>query len=298
MQIYVEEEENALEETSAPAVDGTQPLSISLAPTGGEGSGFHTQNDPKNPYQRSNYVERQGPVEIRCTCTDVVHGLLAADSDVFCTLLVLEFRFDPRKRARRISSVAIEMQFSSLEPNAGEPVVSAVAPSGHFDVAPSKQREKSGTSVDLKIGGGVAAGPSASAGVKWDNEVERHMTYATTVSGATALRRRNWGESNCASWSLLENSATKTGVPVAMKAAILLKRPDEEKFQCFVTINARADWRSSLESVFGSTPPDDPVLFDPTMDPTTTAYDEMNLGQVDLDSIASITFSRVVTGAS
>ncbi len=63
-----------------------------------------TQNDPARPWQRTNYIERKGADEIRCSCVAVVHGLLAPDSNI-CTLLVLEFRFDPRKRARRISSV-------------------------------------------------------------------------------------------------------------------------------------------------------------------------------------------------
>jgi hypothetical protein len=51
-----------------------------------------------------------------------------------------------------------------------------------------------------------------------------------------------------------------------MKAAILLKRRDEGLFQCAVTLKAKADWRTSLEWLVGATAPDDPVLFDPTMD--------------------------------
>ncbi|KAJ8123022.1 hypothetical protein O1611_g9694 [Lasiodiplodia mahajangana] len=86
------------------------------------------------------------------------------------------------------------------------------------------------------------------------------------------------------------------GVPVAMKAAILLKREDEEQFQCIATVKARADWRSSLESVFGSTPPDDPVLFDPAMKPTSDAYDVLNLGRVDVEALSSITFNTLVSG--
>ncbi|KAI1427615.1 hypothetical protein F5Y12DRAFT_711840 [Xylaria sp. FL1777] len=89
--------------------------------------------------------------------------------------------------------------------------------------------------------------------------ITRDVTYLATVTGATALQGYNFGLLNSASWTPLENPATNTGVLVAMKAAILLKRKDEEKFRCVITVNARADWRSSLESLFGSTPMDDPI---------------------------------------
>jgi hypothetical protein len=284
-------------EEDAPPLGGFQPFSINLAPIGDDGSRFHTQNDPAQPLQRTNYIERKGAVEIRCSCVAIVHGLLAPDSNTFCTLLVLEFRFDPRKRARRISSVDMELRFSGLVSANSHPEVSAIAPCGHFDVAPTTQSESSGVSANLQLGGGAAPGPTVGTGVTWDRSITRDMTYAATVTGATALRGRNFGGPNCASWTLLENPATKTGVPVAVKAAVLLRREHEEQFQCVVTVKAHADWRSSLESVLGSTPPDDPVLFDPTIEATNAAYDEMNLGQVNLEPLSRITFSNVVSGS-
>jgi hypothetical protein len=277
---------------------GATSWTIGLAPTGDKGSAFHTKNDPSKPLQRTNYVERPGAVEVRCSCIDVIHGLIAADSDVFATLMVLEFRFDSRRRARRISSVDIEFRFSGLGASAEQPEVGAISPCGHFDIAPTTQSESSTFSVNFGVSATPAPVPTLNAGVNYERGVARDMTYAATVTGATALRGRNFGSPNCASWTLLENPATKKGVPVAMRAAILLNRQDEEQFQCVVTINAKADWRSQLETVFGSTPPDDPVLFDPALEPTNTAYDEMNLGKVDLEALSTITFGKVVGGTS
>ncbi|KAI1124133.1 hypothetical protein F5Y10DRAFT_280401 [Nemania abortiva] len=270
---------------------------IPLAPTGDHGSGFHTQNDPAQPFQRTNYIERTGAVEVRCSCVEVVHGFLDADGDAFCTLLVLEFRFDARKQARRICSIDIELRFDGLSsPN--HPEVYAIAPCGNLSVAPTTQSESSTLSANIGLSPGTLSVAALNAGINYDRNVTRDMTYATKVTGATALRGRNFGPPNSASWTLLENPATKTGVPVAMKAAVLLKRQDEEQFQCIAMIKAHADWRSSLESVFGSTPPDDPVLFDPAMKPTSEAYDLLNLGRVDLGALSSITLNSVVPGDS
>ncbi|KAI0099323.1 hypothetical protein GGR51DRAFT_564970 [Nemania sp. FL0031] len=279
----------------AVTLEGLSPWTIPLAPTGNQGSGFHTRNDPAQPFQRTNYIERRGAVEVRCSCVEVVHGFLDPDDDAFCTLLVLEFRFDARKQARRILSVDIELRFDGLS-NPNHPEVYAIAPCGNFSVAPTMQSESFTRSANIGLSAGPTSVATLSAGINYDRNLTRDVTYATKVTGATALRGRNFGQPNSASWTLLENPATKTGVPVAMKTAILLKRQDEEQFQCIAMIKARADWRSSLESVFGSTPPDDPVLFDPAMKPTSDTYDVLNLGRVDLEALSSITFNTLVSG--
>jgi hypothetical protein len=271
---------------------------VSLAPTGNEGSGFHTQNDPRSPYQRENVVERKGAVDVRCSILDVVHGLLTPEGEDFCTLIVLQFRFDPRRRARRISSVDIELRFSPSSANGADPVVGGIAPNGRFVVSQTTQTEETTLGGDAHLGGG-AAGAEAGATLKREKVVTREATYATTVTGSIDLRGRNYGQPNCVSWTLLENPESKTGVPAAMKAAVLLKRRDEENFECAVSVKAKADWRTSIESLVGSTAPDDPVLFDPTLDPTTSTYNsvQLKLGELDLNSISDVTFSNVVDGA-
>ena len=276
----------------APAFD------IALVPTANEGSGFHSQNDPRSPYQRQNVVERKGAVDMRCTVVDIVHGMLTPDGEDFGTLIVLQFRFDPRKRARRICSVDIELRFAPSSPNGADPVVNGIAPDGRFVVSQTTQTEETTVGGDAHLGGG-AVGVDAGATLKREKVVTKEMNYSTTVTGSIDLRGRNYGLPNCASWTLLENPETKTGVPAAMRAAILLKRRDEENFECTVSVKAQADWRTSIEWLVGSTPPDDPVLFDPTLDPTTSRYSavQLTLGDLDLNSISDITFSNVVDGA-
>ncbi|KAI9737974.1 MAG: hypothetical protein M1834_009344 [Cirrosporium novae-zelandiae] len=136
-------------------LDGEPPVfRIKLAPTGDEGSAFHTQNDPKSPFQRENVIERKGAVDIRCYCVDIIHGLFAADSKFFSTQLVLQFRFDPRKRARRIAQVDVELRFAGSAPGVADPEVFAIAPNGRFSFSQTTQTETTTIGGDVNIGGG------------------------------------------------------------------------------------------------------------------------------------------------
>jgi hypothetical protein len=281
-------------------IDQTEDLpafSIPLGPAGDQGSGFHTQNDPNNRYQRERVIDREGAVNIRCSCVDIIHGLFAEDSDFFSTLLVLEFRFDPRKRARRLAQVDIELRFSGSAGGGADPDVYAIAPDGRFSFAQTTQTEETAFESELHIGGGMA-GADAGGSVKYGRNVTREMSYATTVVGSIDLRGRNYGKPNSVSWSLMENPTTKSGVPISMKTAILLKRRDEGEFQCVVALKAKADWRTNMEWLVGTTKPDDPVLIDPTKDPTSQRYREMELklGELNLEAISDITVMNVMEG--
>ncbi|KAL3424924.1 hypothetical protein PVAG01_04205 [Phlyctema vagabunda] len=284
-------------ESDPDSKDELPVFNIQLNPSGDEGSGFHFQNDPKSPYQRQRVVERRSAVDIRCSCVDIIHGLLKEDGENYCTLLVLEFRFDPRKRARRIAQVDIELRFLGDKAGASEPNVHGIAPEGRFSFAQTMQSETTTIESDVHIGGGIT-GLDAGGAVRFGRETSREMNHATTVTGSTNVRGRNYGDPNSVSWTLLENPATKTGVPVAMKTAVLLTRKDEKHFKCVISVKAKADWRTSLEWVAGSTKPDDPVLFDPTLDPTSDKYSEMELklGELDLDAISAITMTNIADG--
>lgn len=103
-----------------------------------------------------------------------------------------------------------------------------------------------------------------------------------------------------AKWILTENGATKSGVPSFLRCAMLLVRPEDNLFQCNVTISVETDLKSKIERLFGTTPPDDPVLFDPAMEPTNnlcrSGYDVDNLGLIDLGSeFVDIRFSTAFT---
>jgi len=297
------EEEDFSEDNIEDDQDSDLPsFDISLVETGDDGSSFRTENDPSAPFQRSNYVERKGAIDIRCSCLDVIHGQFSSESGVFATLIVLQFRFDARKRARRFQSADISLEFKGMKPGESGPEVYGIAPVGKMSLVPTTQTEAVTRKAGLQIGAAAPTGGiTATGSVGWKKCVTRDTSDDTTVIGSIDLKGRNWGPSNCASWTLLENETAKTGIPSSIRTAILLKRKDEMPFQCVVKIDALVDAKSRLERMFGGKgrePKDDPVLFDPEIEPTNKLrkYALEELGSFDLESVCDVTMTTMLNG--
>lgn len=297
-------------EAQVPSDSPTEELSntdlpsfnIDLSITGDAGSSFRTQNDPSAPFQRNNYTERKGAVDIRCSCLDVIHGRFSAGSGVFATLIVLQFRFDARKRARRFESVHISLEFRGMKAGELGPEVYAITPDETMILVPTTQHEDIERNVSLQLGGAAPVGGATATGtVGWRKTISRDRSDCTVVTGSIDLVGRNYGSKNAASWTMQENKTAKTGVPTSMQTAVLLKRKNESPFQCVVKIDASVDLKSSLERMFGGkgrAPKDDPVLFDPELEPTHNlqTYDIEELGTLNLESLLDLTFGTVLEG--
>lgn len=180
------------------------------------------------------------------------------------------------------------------------PEVSGIAPDGRMSLVPTTQNEDVTRYAELQLGGAAPVGGLSLTGpVGWRKQVSRETSNRTTVIGSIDLKGRNFGPSNCASWTLLENEVTKTGVPTSMRTAVLLKRKDQDPFQCVVKIDATVDTKSRLERMFGGKgrePRDDPVLFDPEIESTNNlqTYEamELELGAFDLGSVCNVTMTK------
>lgn len=271
-------------------------IAIELGPgdEGGEDSTYRTQNDPSRPYQRSNVIERKGSVDVRCVAVDVVHGTLEPDGEP-ATLLVFDFLFDPRKRARRIVEAHISFTFASEGGGSNsDPIVLNMAPKGRMTLVQTTQTETTTHGGEANAGGG-ALGMTLGGTLKWEKSVSRETSDATTVVGSIDLVGRNWGASNGVSWALLENKSVATGVPASVRTAVLLQRVDPEaEFHAAFKIRAQADLRSSVEMLFGKTPKDDPILYDPSLPPTHKLqnYDVDHLGKIDLNDLSAVKFNN------
>ncbi|KAI1460618.1 hypothetical protein F4805DRAFT_416489 [Annulohypoxylon moriforme] len=263
---------------------------LELNETGDEGSGFRTQNDPSALFQRSNVTERKGAIDIRCTGVDVIHGYLK-DGEGPATLIVYEFQFDTRKKARRIETVDIEFIYGS---NVGkEPEVKKISHRGRMTLVPTKQTETITKGGEVNAGGDIL-GAELGGNWKWEKAVSREVNSATTVVGSIDIRGRNYGASNAVSWTLMEDGITKTGVPAHFRAAVVLSRKDNEEFHSTFKIRARVDLISRFSRLFGSKPKDDPILYDPTMPSTNNLreYDLKSLGEIDLKQLSTISFTN------
>jgi hypothetical protein len=278
-------------------VDDATAIEIELGSgdEGDEASTYRTQNDPSQPYQRSNVIERKGSVSIHCVAVDVVHGTLEPEGEL-ATLLVFDFQFDPNKRARRIVEAKMSFVFASTGGDPA-PAVLKIAPRGRMTVVPTPQTESTTRGAKAEAGGG-ALGISLGAGLTWEKSVSRETSDATTVVGSIDLVGRNYGASNGVSWALIENRSVETGVPAHVRTAVLLQRAapasSSSAFQATVTIRAQADLRSSVSRLFGKTPKDDPILYDPSLPPTHKLqhYELDQLGKVDLQALSAIAFTN------
>ncbi|KAG9237405.1 hypothetical protein BJ875DRAFT_453858 [Amylocarpus encephaloides] len=276
-------------EISDPSAGGLPSFDIDMFPTGDCDSGFHTRNNPSDPYQRTNIVNRKGAVDIKCSCVDVVHGRY--DEGSYGTLLVLLFRFDPRRRARRVASANISLMFSGMKAGASRPEVMAISLDGRFSMQETTRSEEVTRGGDVSLGVSAMQSVEASAGCFWERTTSADVTDSTTVVGSIDLIGFDYGPDNCASWSLLENATRKEGVPSSMRVGILLRRKTRDEFKCLVEIKAEADFKTGLEMMFGSRPKDDPVLFKPSMPPTSKLmkYELDSLGDFDLDLVSDVT---------
>ncbi|KAJ4111450.1 hypothetical protein NW768_011803 [Fusarium equiseti] len=266
-------------------------LSVSLYPEG-ESSKLHTENDPDDPFQRINIIERHGRVDISCEHKHIAHGFYDDEDKQHCSLIVFDFSFTPNGPAVRIKEAYVVVKFSAMEKGDPEPVVQAAYPKGMFGVVPTTQRETSARSAGINVGGG---GPvQVGAELKAENSIERETVSHSTVKGSIDKRGRSWGDKNSVSWSLWENPKSKTGIVTSMQAPVLLKRRDMSKFRAKMTIKVVADTMTQLGSVFKTDPKDDDVLYNPEMNGPKNEFDEKNLGKLDLKSIAGVTFLNVI----
>jgi hypothetical protein len=260
-----------------------------------EGGGLlHTKNNPKAPYQRSEVIQRTGHgVDIRCNLVGVIHGAMSADSDYWATILVLQFRFDPQAKARRISKATIELKFDVIDINNHVPEVEAVSFDGHYSFLPSKQSESMTTGTEGGIG--ASFGAQANTSVKYEKTVTRETSHATTISGSK-LVVDNIPPNRIAKWTLLENPSLKTGVPASIKVAIRIQRRDEAVFTCVPKLTCTADKWTEMRSFFGRVPEDDPILLKPDMEATKTlrGYDTEELGRIDLQELSDVTFTKMI----
>jgi hypothetical protein len=277
--------------------EDVEVFDVGMFEGGSEGSAFHIKNNPKDPYQRHEVIQRTGRgVDIRCNLIEVIHGAMSANSAYWATLIVLQFRFDPQKRARRISEATIELKFDVSKADNEIPEVDAVSFDGNYSFLPSKQSESIVKGADASVG--ASYGADFSIGAKWEKTVDRETTDATTISGGK-LVVNNTPPNRIAKWTLLENKTLETGVPASIQLAIRIKRRDQAVFTCMPKLNCKADNWTTLKSFFGRVPEDDPILFKPDRKPTDKlmAYDTEELGDIDLQKLGDVTFTTMIADA-
>ncbi|KAK0655665.1 hypothetical protein B0T16DRAFT_451308 [Cercophora newfieldiana] len=272
---------------------------VGLFEDGDVDSGFHTKNDPEDPFQRSKVTQRKGAVDVKCSLIDIVHGQWGPDEPgAKATLVVLLFRFDPRRRSRRIASAQLQFSFfDASKRNRLNPGVVDISLNESLSVVPTKRIDSVTTGGGASVGGGVL-GAELSAQISWEKTVEQEVTDATHIVGSIDRLGATVGPDNSASWTLTENESQKSGIPAAMQVGILLKRQTDDDFTCTVKIETEVDFKTRVGQFFGKREADDPILFRTDLKPTNKlqVYDTAELGSFDVSTVEDVVFTKIRGG--
>lgn len=283
--------------TTEVSTEALESFKISLDSDDGEG-GFHTKNPPRQPFQRETIHHDRSSVNIKCSLLDVAHGKWSPDSNSYATLIVFEFRFEPGKPSRRITSSTITVQFRGESEDDDHPGVADLSLDGSYSLVPSTQEETITSGIDGNINISVLSSGQISLDKKHEKVVNRQTSDATYVSGSSCMIGVDWEPNNAVEWKLRENETLKTGVPAYLRAGVLLKRETRAKFKCTVDIDTKVDTMSQIGRWFGGKPEDDPVLFDPSFKATNRLmeYDTENLSGVNMAVLGDVSFTTVLDG--
>ncbi|KAF1964245.1 hypothetical protein BU23DRAFT_585668 [Bimuria novae-zelandiae CBS 107.79] len=250
--------------------------------TGGEeGSGFHALNVAPNQYHRAEGLQRTGDIDITCTLEKVVHGILAADSDRYATLIA-----------------AIELQFNGAA-GSGDIKVENISFLDTYSLLPTTQEESTTKGGEITVGVDQVASVGTTG--KWEKTVTKTTSHAITLTGGKRLVN-NRPPNRLATWTLSEDPSHHAGIPASLRVAVVVSREDRELFFCNLGLTCKTDWTTAAKSLFKRIPKDDPIIFQPnpeykgTRPNKNVQYGEDKLGCVDLDRLCDVTFRTVITG--
>lgn len=172
------------------------------------------------------------------------------------------------------------------------PEVDRIAPYMKHTTMPSNEVHH--RTLEAGISGGSGLGPvSITPNISASNSREKTTEYQVEVIGDKPSD--DYGLYYRAQWFLKENESQKKGITTFLRTCILLKRQHNGQFLMRPTIKATADTTTRLLSLFATRTLDDPVVFDPSLEPyedgiDAAAIDRQNLRAVDMDGLWDWTF--------
>ncbi|KAF5660677.1 hypothetical protein FHETE_8840 [Fusarium heterosporum] len=243
------------------------------------------RNNPTDPFQRSVIVDRASQCGIQADLAGVIHGSMSPGKEP-ATLLVFEFKFRVRKRDRRIKSASVTISFHGGN---DDPAVVNFAPS---ELSSRQSVTEFAREVNAEIGipgAGIVDFGGPGRTTQWQSNDSAKLQAIKSFkpkAGSSDIA----GQINTVTWTMLENTTVRSGLPPYLKTAILLQRRTDEKFLATISIETDVSgfsFRDFQGDILGDRV-DDPVFFDPRAPPQW--YDgplELNnLGSIDLSSLS------------
>ena len=249
-----------------------------------DSGGYHLQYPPPDASDSVRIV--------KCQLVDVIHGYFAPDYGDQASLIVATFKFMDSTPFRRYREGVINWDFAYADPRGDEwpEVVQMSLREQHV----MKKETLDASNEANAAAGSRAAGEPAALRVAGDWEPTGLGKAGGDIAlyGSYTALEENEGLPNGARWVLQESTRMKTGIPVSLSTALLIRRHPNRAFVGTIQIKAEFDIApstprylnrtSSTQDYYGKK---DDLLFDPARPPTSARYDAMNLDLVILDDI-------------
>ncbi|KAI0112577.1 hypothetical protein GGR51DRAFT_507579 [Nemania sp. FL0031] len=227
-------------------------------------SAFRTQNEP-GEIQRAHIIDDDtSQLLVQADLDTVIHGW---DSNIQATLIVITFRFlgaGPKERFRRVQAL---IRFQDKKKRVTrDPEVVGLWPQGDYTLSESEGTAEETTSTGASISPGFGG---SSASLTWVRD--RHNTHRKKdrayLVGVKRIEGRNCGKKNAVRLSIFEDETQESGVVTELRSVILLHRSTDERFLAYITVDATANLKYTVEKikqrVLRTSPVVDPVVFDP-----------------------------------
>ena len=267
-----------------------------------EGGQLRTKNDPATQEQRPIITTRgeKTPYKADVQLVTCVHGRLSEKEPTFASLVVFEYHVGCTGSRQKYASLDTEFTFTNHDtPNAKDkPFIKAWAPFKRFEMIDPVEVEYT---KKVKAEGSVGASSTpANAGMSFSTETEKKyklLSYASGQSFPSSIYAASSFDTIL--WQLRQDELKGVGVPDTFRVALLIERPNMDKFTGTFVLRLHAGiWHAvakTFKMVFGrSSCEDDPIIFNPLLGPQgeVTGINPLSLGDYadnnKLESLAPI----------
>ncbi|ODM18140.1 hypothetical protein SI65_06011 [Aspergillus cristatus] len=228
--------------------------------------------------------DRTEAITVTGELADVVHGHMGDDGSKRCTLIVFDWWIDGHNENKRFKHVQIRATFKSEAGGAWyDPQVIGMAPRGTFSMLQSKHPVNGHLNVGLSSQTPPALG-SFGFTLGYESTTSTERQDFIKIIGRIRVGSDSKGSGtrpNEVQWDVDENALMKSGLPSYFRTAVLLERNDDSRFIAQFSIETKADMLTELASqvreLMGRNPKDEPVIFDPEQQSTSSAISPSNM---------------------
>ncbi|KAH6705322.1 hypothetical protein BKA61DRAFT_147672 [Leptodontidium sp. MPI-SDFR-AT-0119] len=263
-----------------------------------KGAELKTRNPKRDPLQRQIITDRgRNSTEFKATVrlAACVHGFLdsSVEHPTPASLIILEYSLNSLHEKHKYRSLFTELVFSCADEEADPELTPQIIAFAPFEKAVSAHgidvEETKSTALKLdSLTINAPAGLGVTIGGPLGKEAEKKYTrrYAQLLQASRHVSKDDVPGYDTIWWSMQQNDELKDGIPTTFRIAVLLQRQNRERFTADFRMKLDAGtWYNTLrrwEDFWGLCETDDPIIFDPQLEPRGEVEGIMgtNLGQL------------------